>query len=102
MADLKKRVLVLSSGRQIKLFGNSIGIAKSLELGELYAPNILSVSLDNANEKTPPSVDNPHKLTEAELFEIADYYIRLWIDLKDSVRKHGLNSAKIFSRDGML
>lgn len=102
MADLKKRVLVLSNGRQIKLFGNSIGIAKSMELGELYAPNILSVSTDNADAKTPAVVDNPHRLTEAEVFEIADYYIRLWLDLKDAVRKHGLNSAKIFNREGML
>jgi len=102
MADLKKRVLVLSSGRQIKLFGNSIGIAKSLELGEVYAPNILSVSTDNATEHNPASVANAYKLTEAELNEVADYYIRLWIDLKDAVRKHGINSPKIFNREAML
>jgi len=102
MAELKKRVLVLSNGRQIKLFGNSIGISKSLELGEIYAPNVLSVSVENASEHNAAVVSNAYKLTEAEVFEIADYYIRLWIDLKDAVRKHGVNSVKIFNREGML
>jgi hypothetical protein len=34
MADLKKRTLHLSSGKQINLFGNSLAIGKSLEIGE--------------------------------------------------------------------
>jgi len=37
MADLKRRTLLLSSGKHIKLFGNSIAIGKSLEIGEGYA-----------------------------------------------------------------
>lgn len=94
--------MVISSGRQVKLFGNSIGISKSLELGEIYAPNVLSVSVENASEQNPAVVSNPYKFTEAEIQEIADYYIRLWIDLKDAVRKHGVNSVKIFNREGML
>jgi len=102
MAELKKRVLVLSNGRQIKLFGNSIGISKSLELGEVYAPNFLSMSTDNATEHNPAGVANAYKLTEAELYELADYYIRLWIDLKDAVRKYSINSPKIFNREAIL
>ncbi len=43
MADLKRRTLQLSSGKQIKLYGNSVAINKSLEIGEGYAPNILSL-----------------------------------------------------------
>ena len=39
MAEFKRRTLFLSSGKQIKLFGNSIAIGKSLEIGEGYAPN---------------------------------------------------------------
>jgi hypothetical protein len=43
VSDLKRRALQLSSSKQIKLFGNSVAISKSLEIGEGYAPNILSV-----------------------------------------------------------
>jgi len=43
MEDLKRRTLQLSSGKQIKLFGNSVAISKTLEIGEGYAPNILSI-----------------------------------------------------------
>ncbi len=42
MAEIKRRTLTLSTGKQIKLFGNSIGIGKSLE-AEGYAPNIFLV-----------------------------------------------------------
>ncbi|WP_315819362.1 hypothetical protein [Paraflavitalea speifideaquila] len=40
MADLKRKPLSLSSGKLLKLYGNSIAISKSLEIGEGYAPNI--------------------------------------------------------------
>ncbi|WP_298737868.1 hypothetical protein [uncultured Chitinophaga sp.] len=42
MTDFKRRTLILNSGKQIKLFGNSIAIGKSLQIGEGYAPNIFS------------------------------------------------------------
>ena len=42
MAEFKRRTLTLSTGKQIKLYGNSIGIGKSLEVAEGYAPNIFS------------------------------------------------------------
>ena len=44
MADFKRKTLMLSSGKIIKLFGSSIAIGKSLEVGEGYAPNIFSVT----------------------------------------------------------
>jgi hypothetical protein len=31
--------------------------------------------------------------------EIADYNIRLWMELKEGIRKFGVNSAKIFNGD---
>lgn len=34
MTDFKRRTLFLSTGKQIKLFGNSMAIGKSLEIGE--------------------------------------------------------------------
>ena len=102
MADLKKRLLTLSTGKQIKLYGNSIAINKSLELSEGYAPNILSFNSEGPSEKSTPSVLNPHKLTTDEIQELADYNILLWMQLKDNLRKHGLNNTKIFNREGML
>jgi hypothetical protein len=40
MAELKRRSLILSTGKQIKFFGSCIAIGKSLEIGEGYAPNL--------------------------------------------------------------
>jgi hypothetical protein len=102
MADLKKRILTLSSGKQIKLYGNSVAINKSLELSEGYTPNILSLNSDNQSEKSNPAVLNPYKLTAEEIQELADYNILLWMQLKDNLRKHGLNNIKIFNREGLL
>lgn len=119
MADFKRRTLYLSTGKQMKLFGASIAIGKSLELGEGYAPNIFSVNQQNMENspvqlspkensteklssvkmarKTPHSISNPYQLTLDEVLEIADYNIRLWMDLKDRVRENGVNSSKIFN-----
>ena len=124
MTDFKKRTLMLDSGKQIKLFGNSIAIGKSLQIGEGYAPNIFSCAEQQqvvkstaeagkllqeskpANEqpqkKTVTNMINPYSLTEAEIFEMADYNIRLWMDLKDNIRKYGVNNPKIFNRDALL
>jgi|SRR5450432_156979 hypothetical protein len=114
MADFKRRTLYLSSGKQIKLYGSSIAIGKSLEFGEGYAPNIFSLSgqqpeenetpnsekdklsLQKNAEKTSSKVSNPYKLTPDEILEIADFNIRLWMDLKDRIREFGTGSPKIF------
>lgn len=126
MAEFKRRTLFLGSGKQVKLFGNSIAIGRSLEIGEGYAPNIFScvqqevevikptptpakppgdLSKDAIKEKEKPApkitstVLNPFRLSESELMEIADYNIRLWLDLKDNIRKYGANSPQIFNND---
>lgn len=87
MAELKRRTLHLSSGKQIKLFGNSIAIGKSLQIGEGYTPNIFSctkqplenkLSLETSKEQSEgkPSKDkaagkivavvtNPYNLIDA-------------------------------------
>lgn len=96
MADYRKNVLALSTGRQIKLYGTCIGIGKTLEIAEAYAPNILAAVQGAKNGQA--EVQNPLGLTSEELHEIADYHIRLWMDLKDSIRKHGVSSSKIFSQ----
>jgi len=99
MADLKKRTLHLSSGKQIKLFGNSVAISKSLEIGEGYAPNILSLIEEQSDGKTPGGLSNPHKLTIDELMELADFNIQLWMDLKAGLRRYGTVDARVFGLD---
>jgi hypothetical protein len=121
MAEFKRRTLFLSSGKQVKLFGNSVAIGKSLEIGEGYSPNILSciqqevettkpgstgkVLPDNPKEKIisrlAATVSNPFSLSETDLMEIADYNIRLWLDLKDNIRKHGINSPQLFNSEAL-
>jgi hypothetical protein len=102
MAELKKRVLSFASGKTIKLWGNSIAINKSLELSEGYAPNIFALGNSQEGDKAGSEVHNPHLLTKEELLELADYNIRLWMDLKDSIRKHGTSSAKIFVKEAVV
>lgn len=97
MADFKRRTLTLSTGKQIKLFGNSLAIGKSLEIGEGGAPNIFSSFSGIDSGKTSLTVTNPYKLTAEELHEIADFQIQLWIELKNKIRDYGINSTKIFN-----
>ena len=101
MAEFKRRTLLLSSGKQIKLFGSSIAIGKSLEIGEGYAPNIFSCSTNAVDPKAPPSVANPNALTREEMMELADYNIQLWMDLKENIRKHGMDNPKIFNQEAV-
>ncbi len=99
MAELKRRTLFLSSGKQIKLFGGSVAIGKSLEIGEGYAPNIFSCISNKTEDKTPAVVSNPHQLNLEEMIELADFNIQLWMDLKANIRKHGVGSSRIFNRE---
>lgn len=99
MAEFKRRTLLLSSGKQIKLFGSSVAIGKSLEIGEGYAPNIFSSISNQSEDKTPAVVSNPHQLNSEEMMELADFNIQLWMDLKANIRKYGVESSKIFNRD---
>lgn len=101
MAEIKKRVLSFNNGKQVKLYGNSIAIAKSMEISEGYAPNILGFLPPQGEDKSS-TVLNPHKLTVDELQELADLNIRLWLDFKDAVRKHGIGNIKLFNREAMI
>ena len=99
MADLKRRTLQLSSGKQIKLYGNSVAINKSLEIGEGYAPNILSLVEEQSDSKTPSGLSNPHRLTADELMDLADFNIQLWMDLKAGLRRYKEVDPRIFGQD---
>ncbi|WP_142685734.1 hypothetical protein [Chitinophaga polysaccharea] len=100
MAEIKKRILSFSNGKTIKLYGNSVAIGKSMEIAEAYTPNILGFSAPHGDEKIG-TVFNPHKLTPEELQELADYNIRLWMDLKDAIRKYGANNPKVFNKEAI-
>jgi hypothetical protein len=99
MTDLKKRTLTLSSGRQIKLYGDCLAINRNLEIGEGYAPNILSLIEEQQDGKAPGSIANPHKLTVDELLEIADFSMQLWMELKVGLRRYGQIDPRIFGQD---
>lgn len=99
MADFKRRTLFLSSEKLIKLFGSSVAIGKSMEIGEGYAPNIFACISNQTEDKTPATVSNPHQLTYEDMMELADYNIQLWMDLKANIRKYGVDNPKIFNRD---
>jgi hypothetical protein len=99
MADLKRRTLLLNSSRQIKLYGNSVAINKSLEIGEGYAPNILSLLEEQPDSKGAVGLSNPHKLTVDELMDLADFNIQLWMNLKSGLRRYNQVDPRIFSPD---
>lgn len=121
MADIKRRTLTLIGGKQIKLYGNSMAIGSSLEVGEGAAPNILSFMEQSGDEKSDgimphftaenkpkkakpvpkpiATVLNPHRLTVMEILEMADFNIQLWMQLKDNIRRYGLDNPRIFNRE---
>jgi hypothetical protein len=101
MAEFKRQTFQLSTGKQIRLHGNSFFINRSLEIGEGFVPNIFSLFEEQSDGKPSTTVSNPHRLTPEELHELADYNIRLWLDLKDSIRNSGINNPKVFSRDSI-
>jgi hypothetical protein len=101
MAELKRRTFLLCTGKQFKLFGSSMAIGKSLEIGEGYAPNIFSCVKEQHEGKTTATVANPHKLSVDEMMELADYNIQLWMELKANIRKYGLNNPKIFNQEAV-
>jgi hypothetical protein len=98
MASIKKRILILSNGRQIKLEGHCICISNTLEIGEGFTRSILRYEEAPKDAGGTGSVANPNHLTADELMEISDYIIGLWMQLKDKIRSHGVNSADIFKR----
>lgn len=99
MAELKRQTFQFTSGKQIRLHGNSFFINKSLEVGEGFVPNLYSLFEEQSSGKSSASVSNLHKLTKDELMELADYNIRLWLDLKDNLRKYDVASPRVFNRE---
>lgn len=96
MAELKKRVLKFSTGKQMNLYGNSISISRALEIGEGHIPNILASPLENSSDD---KIQNPQHLTADEVMELADFMMSLWLQLKENIRTHGLDNPKIFVRE---
>jgi hypothetical protein len=123
MATIRRRTLVLHTQKELKLFGNSLAINTAFEIGEGSAPNIFGFLEQLATEepvqelmkeigeskttkprsikKSMATVSNPYKLTAAEIEEIADFNIRLWLDLKDSIRKYGVTDTRVFNKEAL-
>ncbi|MGJ7032285.1 hypothetical protein [Niabella hirudinis] len=115
MTDFKKRILHLSSGKQIKFYGDSMAIGPALQIGEGSAPTIFSYleeqngsgsvdttatsSTSQQGKTGSGSVQNPFGLTAMDLHEIADYNIQLWLNLKNNIRKYGVENPKVFNKD---
>jgi hypothetical protein len=96
VADFKRKTLFLGSGKQIKLYVNSMAIGKNLQIREGYAPNIFSCLEEQPESKTGSTVSNPYKLTADEIYDMADYNIQLCMNLKANVRRYGPDDPKIF------
>ncbi|MBO9154663.1 hypothetical protein ACFOTA_20785 [Chitinophaga sp. GCM10012297] len=101
MAELRKKLLSLASGRQVRLYGSSIAISKGLEIGEGCAPNIFSFSGTEGPNDPDGKVINVHNLSANDLEEIADYNIQLWMNLKANLRRHGVANPKVFNHDAI-
>ncbi|HTN38291.1 MAG TPA: hypothetical protein VL053_14525 [Arachidicoccus sp.] len=93
MAEIKKRILKLSPGKQVPLYGNSISIGESLEGGEGNIPNMLALPLEPGSEQ---KIQNPQHLTRDEMLELVDFMTGLWLQLKENIRRYGLEDPKIF------
>jgi hypothetical protein len=93
MAEFRKRILKFSTGKQMTLYGNSISIGKSLEVGEGNIPNILALPLDPGSEQKN---QNPQHLTLDEAMELGDCMMGLWLQFKENIRKYGLEDPKVF------
>ncbi len=81
MANIKKRLLVLSTGRKIKLTGIGIFISPDLEVGEGFTNNLFCPSGNHGDVVHT----NPYKLTVSELHEVADLIIKTAVQFKDYI-----------------
>ena len=99
MANIKRKMLMLSSGKQFKLTGTGLAIAKNLNVSEGYVPYVFSCAEDQKENTTVSIIINPHNLTADEIQDLADYNIQLWMDLKANIRKYGPNDPRVFNAD---
>lgn len=99
MAEIKRKMPLLSSGKQIKLTGTGLAIAKNLHVSEGYIPYVFSSVEEQKENATGSVILNPYKLTSDEIYDLADYNIQLWMDLKANIRKYGLEDPRVFSAD---
>ena len=99
MAEIKRKTLLLSSGKQIKLTGTGLSIAKNLHVSEGYVPYVFSCEQEQRENNTGSIILNPHKLSADEIYDMADYNIQLWMDLKANIRKYGPGDPRIFNAD---
>ena len=88
---------MLSTGKQIKLYGTSLAIGKSLDIGEGPEPNIFMLGQQLIPDQQVSQTVNLFQLTREEIMEVADFTIQLWMDMKSNIRKYGETDVKIFN-----
>ena len=101
MAEFKRQTFFFSNGKQIKLYGTGFGVTRTLEITEASAPNVFWIIEGQEDGKPTATICNPYKLTAEEIMEVADYCIRQWMDVKDNVRRHGVDTPKVFNRENI-
>ena len=95
MAEIKKAEIVFSTGKQIPTNGNAISLWETLEIGwGMLMPSIFSLSSAKINGCHYP--ENPYQLTETELIELSDLMISQWVELKENIKRYGIESPKLF------
>lgn len=97
MANVKKDTLSLSNGKQIQIPGGVVSISKTLELSDYYSRKILFFDPASKNDNKISPVQNIYGLSADEWIEMLDNMIRLMIDLKDNIRKYGIQNPEIFN-----
>ncbi|WP_341836796.1 hypothetical protein WJU16_02745 [Chitinophaga pollutisoli] len=99
MAHFKRKCLVLSSGKQIKMTGAALCILPSLEIGEGFTNSIFGLNeMVTENNKATSQLSNPYQLSPADIHEIAHLHIRYWLDLIEAVSESGTKDASIFRK----
>ncbi|WP_346319371.1 hypothetical protein [Chitinophaga sp. YIM B06452] len=100
MAILKNNTLVLQTGKQIKLMGETIAIGPTLEIGEGYSPRLLFFDPDSAYDSDISPVSNSYSFTEEEIVEVLDYIIAMATLSKSNIRRYGMKNPAIFNLPG--
>jgi len=95
---MTENLILLSSGRKIKIQNGTVHINCFLETGHGYGTPLLRYDPDSGRDAQVDPVLNAHSLTNDEAIELCECVATLWMKLKDNIVKHGVASDKIFIR----
>ena len=100
MADFKRSTLVLNTGNTDKTFQEAaLPSVNHLKLVKAMHPIYFLVQIISLQRKNQILSLFPYHLTTEEMMELADYNMQHWMDLKENIRKHGIESVKVFNHE---